>query len=396
MYWGSLQEDQIWKQIIQNFQKANPSLKVSPQYVNKNYNQKLVVTTSAGTAADVINMQSKYISSFFKAFQPLDDLIKASKTTNKEEFFPMDWERGAWQGKQYGVPWDSATSQIFYNEDVFKAAGVDLPPSTWDDSKWTWDAFLAAAKKLTSGSGPNATWGFQPQGWWVYLQPWIWANGGVGVVDKWNNPTKSTLGDPAVKDAIGWIVDLRTKWHVAPLPGQMTMNLQTALSTNRLGMWEANTSSVPALLADKNLKWNVAPYPRGKSGAFVRDPVDQTCLSKATKQADAGFKLVEYITSEDGEKLITTLGRGIPSRVKVAESDVFLRPSSSVHWKVFYDAAKSHVKQQPLTPVFDWMDRTIGQEYTSLIAGHLSLDDFANKLVPQINQKLEQAAKGSG
>ncbi|MFD1904208.1 extracellular solute-binding protein [Paenibacillus rhizoplanae] len=37
---------------------------------------------------------------------------------------------------------------LFYNEDIFKEAGVEPPPSNVADA-WTWDEFVEVAKKLT-------------------------------------------------------------------------------------------------------------------------------------------------------------------------------------------------------------------------------------------------------
>src|SRR6185369_14883710 len=48
-------------------------------------------------------------------------------------------------GKQIAIPYDSGPMVIFYNKDMFKAAGVADPKPGW-----TMDDFNAAAKKLTA------------------------------------------------------------------------------------------------------------------------------------------------------------------------------------------------------------------------------------------------------
>jgi raffinose/stachyose/melibiose transport system substrate-binding protein len=44
-------------------------------------------------------------------------------------------------GKQYGVPYNLGMVGVWYNTALFKKAGIDEPPATWDD-------FLAAVEKL--------------------------------------------------------------------------------------------------------------------------------------------------------------------------------------------------------------------------------------------------------
>jgi Bacterial extracellular solute-binding protein len=58
-------------------------------------------------------------------------------------------------GKLYLLPEAWNNMMIYYNTKVFKEAGVSRPA---DD--WTWDDFLALAKRLTSGEGPSKRFGF--------------------------------------------------------------------------------------------------------------------------------------------------------------------------------------------------------------------------------------------
>ncbi|NTU89941.1 MAG: extracellular solute-binding protein [Actinobacteria bacterium] len=48
---------------------------------------------------------------------------------------------------------------IFYNKDWFDAAGVEYPPTNWDDTSWNWDAFVEKCKALTSGEGAEKKFG---------------------------------------------------------------------------------------------------------------------------------------------------------------------------------------------------------------------------------------------
>lgn len=60
------------------------------------------------------------------------------------------------QGSIYALPKDVSAFPIFYNVDLFEAAGV-TPPTAEDP--WDWNDFLEAAKKLTTGEGDNKIYG---------------------------------------------------------------------------------------------------------------------------------------------------------------------------------------------------------------------------------------------
>ncbi len=72
----------------------------------------------------------------------------------------------AYNGKQYGVPWDMGMMGVWYNKDLFSKAGITAPPATWDD-------FLADVQKLkASGTAPFAIAGkdkWPSMHLWTYL-----------------------------------------------------------------------------------------------------------------------------------------------------------------------------------------------------------------------------------
>ena len=77
----------------------------------------------------------------------------------------------------YGLPADAVPQVMFYNQDLFTAAGIAAPAPGW-----TWDDWLAKAKQLTVRSNDSDTisqygtalstwagmvWGLL-DGWWYF------------------------------------------------------------------------------------------------------------------------------------------------------------------------------------------------------------------------------------
>ena len=62
--------------------------------------------------------------------------------------------RLAGTGVSYGLPQlTTFGTLLFYNQPLFDQAGVKYPPVDWDDTSWTFDAMLDAAKRLTKNPG---------------------------------------------------------------------------------------------------------------------------------------------------------------------------------------------------------------------------------------------------
>jgi multiple sugar transport system substrate-binding protein len=61
------------------------------------------------------------------------------------------------QNKRYALPVSMSVDGLFYNEDLFRAAGLPLPPQDPNDRSWTMEKFLDVARRLTK---PGQQWGF--------------------------------------------------------------------------------------------------------------------------------------------------------------------------------------------------------------------------------------------
>jgi ABC-type glycerol-3-phosphate transport system substrate-binding protein len=59
--------------------------------------------------------------------------------------------------KRYALPVSMSVDGLFYNADLFRAAGVALPPQDPGDRSWTMEKFLDTARRLTK---PGDTFGF--------------------------------------------------------------------------------------------------------------------------------------------------------------------------------------------------------------------------------------------
>ncbi len=72
----------------------------------------------------------------------------------------------AYDGKQYGVPWDMGAVGFWYNKDLFAQAGIDAPPATWAEFLEDVQALKdAGITPIALGEGEKWPGHF----YWVYL-----------------------------------------------------------------------------------------------------------------------------------------------------------------------------------------------------------------------------------
>ena len=99
----------------------------------------------------------------------------------RNAWYPLPSKLMKHGGRMHAMPGDYMTMVLFYNTEMFKAAGLnpDKPPKTWDE-------FLQYAKKLTrdtDGDGKVDQWGFgtvgaKSPGFSLRFGPFIWSFGG--------------------------------------------------------------------------------------------------------------------------------------------------------------------------------------------------------------------------
>ncbi|PWW34676.1 MULTISPECIES: ABC transporter substrate-binding protein [Paenibacillus] len=122
-----------------SFMEKFPDIKVKPVYTG-NYGDntiKIQAGVQAKQPPDVAVMMSTELYSMMDtdAIIPLDDFIAKDADYNKDDFYPAFVEDTQADGHTYSVPFQRSTIILYYNKDMFKAAGLDpnKPPTNWDE-----------------------------------------------------------------------------------------------------------------------------------------------------------------------------------------------------------------------------------------------------------------------
>lgn len=120
------------------YQKQNPDLKINIiENAQDAIIQKLNTGLNSGTSSGLPNIvliedyrSQSFLSAYPDAFKDLSSTIKAS------DFADYKIGPTSYEGKQYGVPFDSGVAGLYYRTDLLEQAGykaADLQDITWDD-----------------------------------------------------------------------------------------------------------------------------------------------------------------------------------------------------------------------------------------------------------------------
>ena len=167
------------------FEKDNPDITLTlVDSPFTGFHDKAIVLYQAKKLPDVLLIQVDWVAEFadLGMLEPLDAWIAKEPKAFIENIPPTFHQK--WRGKQYYLPIESGAVAMFYNTDIFKAAGISGPPKTWDE-------YDAVAKKVTNPEkkifATTATLAVEPPTNATYdIYPLILQAGGSIIDDKTN------------------------------------------------------------------------------------------------------------------------------------------------------------------------------------------------------------------
>lgn len=125
---SSKTHNQIVKEIIGDFEKENPDVKIDLEVLsNEQYKDKLKVLSTSDELPDVgMTWAAGFLEPYVngKKFAPLDDLLEGDL---KDRFVSGTAEAYAIDGKTYGLPLELNVAIVFYNKAIFEKYGLEVP-----------------------------------------------------------------------------------------------------------------------------------------------------------------------------------------------------------------------------------------------------------------------------
>jgi sn-glycerol 3-phosphate transport system substrate-binding protein len=141
--------------VLEGFHAAHPEIIIEPQFTGSYVEtlSKAIAAVRAGEAPHIVQVYEVGTQTMLDsdAIVPLFDVEKPGEVDWNNVIGPiLDYYSVG--GKLYSMPFNSSTSMLYYNKDVFEKAGLDpeKPPKTFDE-------VLEMGKKIVeSGAAPHA------------------------------------------------------------------------------------------------------------------------------------------------------------------------------------------------------------------------------------------------
>lgn len=372
LLWGSPQEGEIWNQIAATFEAAHPDINVTVEVADwDSYWEKLRVQMAGGTPPDVFAMDAP----LYPDWQSRGVLLNLQPYLDADPalldgVYPITLAAYKTPDGMFGLPRDFQTIVLYYNKDMFDAAGVAYPNDTW-----TYADFRAAAKALTldkDGDGTTDQWGFwaealDPEPFWGSV---IWAHGG-DIVDV--AAGKTLITTPEAKAGFQFIADMWLGDKSMPTEQQLAQYGYDGFLSGVAAMGVSGHWSVPDY-ATVAFKWDIAPMPIGPAGRATGVNSAGFVIAKDSKNPAAAWEFVKYAFSDAGQSELAKIGLAIPVRTSVAQSAAYLGQPVKIDHSLYVKALDyAHVK--PVFKGYEEWSSAVGDALNMVWGGQIGLEE---------------------
>jgi multiple sugar transport system substrate-binding protein len=272
--------------LIAEFEAQHPDIRI--RYTTApfgDYFTKLQTDFAAGNPPDVFELNYENFVTFASrgTLAPLDERLAADPATSDETFYPAALEAFAYQGVQYGLPITFSTVVLFYNQDLFDAAGVAYPT---DD--WTWDDVMAAAEAISDPA--NRVWGiYQPVQFWEFYKVAHAAGGGLQV------GPEVAIDTPENRAALEYLVG-KIEAGVMPTDAELSgMANEDLFQAGQLGMLVSGIWMFERF-QQADFAWDIVVEPAGERRA-THFFANAAVVAAPSQVADAAYEWVRFLAA---------------------------------------------------------------------------------------------------
>jgi len=241
---------------------------------------------------------------------PLGDLLGATDI-NLANYMGIP-EQFTVDGNLYALPFRSDFWVVFYNKDLFDAAGVAYPTNTM-----TLDSWSQIIRDVTHGEGTDIVWGNHFHTWASTTTLFGILTGQHTIADgsyEWLIPIYEMV--LALED--GGYVPRRTDLAAGSIHHSATWAAEQIAQVN-MGTWFIGTA------LEQDFNWGIAAYPVPNSASHgnTMGQVTQLAIPRTANHPEEAMAFIAFVSGEQGAEILASVGQ-FPAFMTDAALDTIL------------------------------------------------------------------------
>lgn len=400
MGWGSPQEIAVFEDMIAQYEDAYPGVEVD--YINvpaADFGTKLQTMIASKKTPDVFYLAPENVMPWADSgiIADLSDFVSDNEIFDESNV----WENAIdmyrydgttpGEGAIYGLPKDIGPFAMAYNKDLFAAAGIEAPDP---ESPWTWDEFIDAAKKLTSGEGSSKVYGSAPYS----LESAVWSNGA-----DWLNAdhTEVTVTDPKFVEALQWVADLGLVEGVVPSSEEeSSLGSFQRFVNGQIGMMGIGPWSQGQFWAEADFDWDIMPWPVSPSTnerATWYGGIGFAVANSSKHKEDASNLAAFLAFNEEAQRTNMEQGQAVPNLIDMAENEYLAMEEAPANKEEFLRIIQDYGRRATQTYTYnsEWFG-LFNSNVASVWLGEQTAAEYTESVQEEMQALLDEGIEEQG
>jgi multiple sugar transport system substrate-binding protein len=358
-----------FKALFDGYEAANPNIDIEPvDILADDYPQKVTTMLAGGDTTDVLTMKNVIDYARYANNGQLQEINSVVDTVGKDNLASLD--AFDMDGKYYAAPYRQDFWLLYYNKDLFKAAGINDPKDL------TWEKYSEIAKKLTSTADGKKTYGTYHHIWRSVVQA-------IAAAQNGGDQNSGEYG--FFEDQYNTALDLQKSGATLDFgtaKSQKT-SYRTMFETGQAAMMPMGTWYIAGILQAKkdgktNVNWGLAPLPQKEANSKVSTFGSPTAfaVNKNAAHSDEARKFIEWAAGAEGAKTISKIGV-VPALQNDAVTAEYFKldglPTDDLSKKAF--TPDETALEMPVSDKSAAADKILNQEHDLIMVGERSVTD---------------------
>lgn len=369
----------MFQAVIDAYMEKNPNIEIKVIDTSADeYNNSLGISLSAAQFdPDLIwvkDMGSMLKMADKKQLVPLDEFMKRDNFDTT--LYNGAVEQLQYNDTTYGLPYRSDWYVLYYNKDLFDAAGIDYP-----SNDMTWEEYYELAAKMTSGEGSSKVYGTHNHTWQALVTNWGVQDGIHTTVEKDYGFLKPWYEAAVALQDNGYIQNYATLKTANIHYSSVFKNQQSAMMP--MGTWFIGTMMAAQENGETDFNWGVATIPHSSTSeaGYTVGAITPIAISAYTDEPDASWDFVKFAVSKEASEILAGSGQftGIQTDASleaIASAQYFPEGESNV------EALKytNFVFDRPLDPKIEEIRKPLDQVHEMIMIGEYTIDEGIEEL----------------
>jgi len=332
-----------------------------------------IITTqlAGGRVIDVLFMVNAPFLAQMVAAGQLVDLTDRVARMESAPFMSssLDIVRTA-DNRYFSVPWRQDFWPLFYNKDIFAAAGEPLPENL------TWEQYRDLAIRLSHGTGAGRVYGSHMHTWNSIV----------------HSMSAAQLGENMITDDFSFLrhmyevrLAMQDAGAMMPFGTIMAANVgyRPRFELENAAMIVMGSWYIGELAERATFNWGMAPIPQMPGATEIRTMGNSTSvgISANSRNVEEAWRFIEFATGEAGALILAELG--IPSAFSNDRvMDTFLSmpgmPTDELSRRAFNPDVV--MAEWPVHPLSGVIDNILNQEHQLIMVGESSIDEGLRRM----------------